>query len=331
MRALATIRKIAEIKPIPEADLIEAYRVDGWWVVDSKGKYQINDLVVYCEVDSWIPNTVAPFLSKGKDPKVFEGVLGERLRTVRLKKQLSQGMLLPIEPTCKHIDSQLFEGLDVTCPVGILKWEAPIPAQLSGMALGNFPSGVPKTEQERIQNVDYGEFSFEKYEVTEKLLGTSCTFFLDENEQFHVCSRNLDLKFDENNTYWKMAIKHAIETKMKAFGLKNHAIQGEICGEGINGNNYKKSLEFYVFDLFSTATGYLNPFQRYQLVKDMGLPHVPILFGDYFFMDTKGELLLKAEGKSVIADCQREGFVFKALTSSKRFKVVSNAWLLKYD
>lgn len=33
MRKLATIRKIAEIKPIEGAVAIEHCRVDGWWVV----------------------------------------------------------------------------------------------------------------------------------------------------------------------------------------------------------------------------------------------------------------------------------------------------------
>ena len=36
MRKLATIREIAEIKPIPDADRIEVARIDGWEVVVSK-------------------------------------------------------------------------------------------------------------------------------------------------------------------------------------------------------------------------------------------------------------------------------------------------------
>lgn len=145
-RKLATIRKIAEIKSIPDADRIVAYRVDGWWVVDSVGKYQIGDLVCYLEVDSWVPHTLAPFLSKGNEPREFENVKGERLRTIRLKGQLSQGLLLPLTPA----DKEYFgEGEDVTEDFGILKWEAPIPAELSGDVKGSFPGMIPKTDQER--------------------------------------------------------------------------------------------------------------------------------------------------------------------------------------
>jgi RNA ligase (TIGR02306 family) len=90
MRKLATIREIEEIKPIPEADKICAYRVDDWWVVDTINKYQVNDLVIYCEVDSWIPHELAPFLSKGQEPREYNGVKGERLKTVKLRGQISQ-------------------------------------------------------------------------------------------------------------------------------------------------------------------------------------------------------------------------------------------------
>ena len=152
-RALASIRRIVEIKPIEFADKICAYRVDGWWAVDTIEKYNIDDLVVYVEIDSWVPTAIAPFLSKGKTPREYAGVPGERLRTVKLKGTLSQGLLLPISPTCDMIESSLFEGLDVSFPLGITKWEPVLPACLAGQARGNFPSWGRKTDQERIENL----------------------------------------------------------------------------------------------------------------------------------------------------------------------------------
>lgn len=64
VRKMASIQKIAEVKAIPDADKICAYRVNGWWIVDQVGKYVVGDLVVYAEPDSWIPTTLAPFLTK---------------------------------------------------------------------------------------------------------------------------------------------------------------------------------------------------------------------------------------------------------------------------
>lgn len=97
MRKLASIKKIEEIKKIEGADKICAYRVDGWWVVDTIDRYQPGDLAVYLEIDSWVPNELAPFLSKGQEPREFNGVKGQRLRTVKLRGVTSQGLLLPLK------------------------------------------------------------------------------------------------------------------------------------------------------------------------------------------------------------------------------------------
>ena len=99
MRKLATIRKVSEIAPIIGADKICHYRVDGWWIVDSVGRYQVNDLAIYIEIDAWCPHELAPFLSKGKEPREYNGVKGERLKTVKLRGAVSQGLLLPCDVT----------------------------------------------------------------------------------------------------------------------------------------------------------------------------------------------------------------------------------------
>ena len=96
MRKLATIRRIDAIRPIPDADAIECAVIGGWSVVIKKGEFGAGDVAVYCEIDSWIPHELAPFLSKGQEPREFEGVRGERLRTVKLRGTTSQGLLLPL-------------------------------------------------------------------------------------------------------------------------------------------------------------------------------------------------------------------------------------------
>ena len=337
-RKLATIRKIAEVKAIPDADKICAYRVDGWWVVDSVGKYQVDDLVVYLEVDSFVPHELAPFLSKGKEPREFEGVKGERLRSVRLKKQISQGLFLPLQtvfelPSTTNCD---VEGADVTEALGILKWERPMNAQLAGMARGNFPALVPKTDQERIQNLtrSFEQYQLDTWSITEKLDGSSCTFYLDADDVFHVCSRNLDLKEDEANSFWKVARKFNIEDIMRRNFMKGMAIQGEMIGEGIQGNQYKVQLDFYVYDMYNTATGqYILPAQLKAACEKLGLKHVPII-GEVARIDdyTISSILEHAEGKSLLNGSEREGLVFKSNTVHDRsFKAINNKWLLKNE
>jgi RNA ligase (TIGR02306 family) len=340
-RKLATIRKIAEVKSIEGADKICAYRVDGWWVVDSVGKYQVDDLVVYAEPDSWVPTELAPFLSKGKEPREYEGVKGERLRTVKLRGQISQGLLLPLSVVTEvqkedWVTPDEFEGSDVTDVLGIIKWERPMNAQLAGMARGNFPALVPKTDQERIQNLTR---SFEQYQqdiwsITEKLDGSSCTFYLDDEDVFHVCSRNLDLKEDEANSFWKVARKFNIEDIMRRNFMKGMAIQGEMIGEGIQGNQYKVQLDFYVYDMYNVHTGqYILPMQLKAACEKLGLKHVPILSEIAEISSATIQSLLQyAEGKSLLNGSNREGIVFKSNSVHDRsFKAISNSWLLKNE
>lgn len=323
MRKLATIRKISELRPIPEADLIETAVLDGWEVVVKKGEHKVGDLVVYCEIDSWIPFDIAPFLCRGKEPREYNGVAGERLKTVRLRGQLSQGLILDIFP------SGAVEGEDVTELLGIQLWERPMPAQLSGLTKGYFPSFIPKTNEERVQNlVSYlPNWSDHIWEVTEKLDGSSMTVYW--NGEFGVCSRNLDLKRDENNTFWKTAISLNLEENLYEFG--NIAIQGELIGEGIQGNKYNiKGHRFYVFNIFDIDTGkYLNKISRDTICKALGLNQVPELNCEYS-CDVK-TLLSLAEGKSELnPKTEREGIVWKSQTdTSIHFKVISNKFLLK--
>lgn len=338
-RKMATVEVVAEVKAIPEADKIQAYRIKDWWVVDSVGKYQVGDAVLYCEVDSWIPTEIAPFLSKGKEPKEFEGIKGERLRTIRLKKQVSQGLLLPVslvEGAVPNPHQRLQEGDDVSALLGIVKWEAPIPACLAGVVRGNLPEGIIKTDQTRVQNIGrhLPEYYGMKFEKTEKLHGSSCTMYLDASGDFHVCSRNLDLKFDENNSFWKAALKYKVEEKLKSLELLGLAIQGELIGEGINGNQYKVALAFRVFDMYLVPEKrYLTSEERIVMTDLLGLLHSPIM--EYVTLGeehTVEALLKSAEFSSALNGSTAEGFVLKSVSKPEiSFKVVSQQWLLKNE
>jgi RNA ligase (TIGR02306 family) len=347
MRKLATIRRIADIRPIPDADAIEVAVVDGWKVVVKKGEYKPGDLAVYLEIDSWVPHALAPFLSKGQAPREYNGVKGEKLRTIKLRGQVSQGLLLKLETVpekgisnavpfiedgrIRHQVVNGDEGSDVTEILRIQKWEAEIPAQLQGQVRGAFPTSlIPKTDQERIQNC-FAEIEAKgdvDYEVTMKLDGTSCTIFRWEGE-LRVCSRNLELKVnDENrdNTLVKMAL--AVGDKI-ANGL---AFQGEVWGEGIQGNKEKiKGQRFSVFDIFDiNAHEYLSPDRRRQLCYDLDIVHVPVIDSHASAPASVEEGLAIASGPSIHA-AHREGVVYKCNENpSFSFKIINNDWLVHY-
>jgi len=346
-RKLASIRKISEIKSIPDADLICTYIVDGWTIVDSVGKYSVNELVVMLEIDSFVPTELASFLSKDKEPREYMGIRGERLKTVRLKKQISQGLILSTGMVLglmvsndaydygQELSEFLWEGQDVTELLGVVKWEAPeefIPAN----AKGNFPSFIPKTDQQRVQNLSREFYEWltdgSVWQKTEKLDGSSITVFVNADNS-GVCSRNLELLEDENNTYWKMTKKYKLLETLRSTG-RNLAFQGEIYGQGISGNLYglddQRFALYAIYDI--DAQCYLPPDQAYRTALVLGVPHVPhegnLSLGEFY--DTMQELIDDADGMSCVnTKAIREGYVYKNLETNESFKCISSGYLLK--
>lgn len=354
-RKLASIRKIKSIEPIEGADKIELVTVDGWKVVVAKDvNHKVDDFVIYCEVDSFLPiKEEYEFLRKSSYKKMADGSEGFRLKTIKLRGQISQGLILPLSvlegegemkigvSSQSHGDQLqvgpydnalvIEEGVDVTDVLGIVKYEPPVPAQLAGQVKGMFPSFLKKTDEERIQNLtkEFPIYKLAKFYVTEKLDGSSVTYYVKDGV-FGVCSRNLDLLEDENNTMWKFAITTGLREKMVGLG-KNIAVQGEIIGEGIQGNPYQRIGQtvkiFNGFDI--DKYDYLSLDELLELTKVLELKTVPILDLDFTLPETIDELLLMAEGKSVLNNkTEREGLVIRSHDRKISFKAISNKFLL---
>ncbi|MBM3756980.1 MAG: RNA ligase (ATP) [Acidobacteria bacterium] len=326
-RQLATVRRIAAVDPIPGADAIEVATVTGWKVVIKKGEFVPGDLAVYCEIDSFLP--ICPeyeFLRKSSLRRMG-GLEGFRLKTIRLRGQVSQGLLIPAPQDAS-------EGDDVTEQLGIIKYEPPIPASLAGRARGPWPP-VPKTDEERIQNLPEMLASEHSFYVTEKLDGSSATYVLNR-ENFFVCSRNLNLVEDAENTFWRIARELNLEEKMRAHG-GNFAVQGELIGPGVQGNRYKLAKnEVRLYSAFNVDTHEYLPWETLtSLAKELGMETVPLIrqgatvknFG------TIEEFLADADGPSAIGGAPREGLVWRAENTGAKigFKAISNAFLLATD
>lgn len=340
-RSLASVQRIAEIKSIPGADAIEAVRVNGWWVVAKKEEFQVGDLCVYFEIDSVLPvRKEFEFLRKGCYVKKDWLPSGEgfRLRTIKLRGQVSQGLVIP-KPTALM---DAVEGDVLTAYFGVVKWDPPVPAELTGQARGSFPSFIRKTDQERVQNC-YNEIPSGSYVMEEKLEGSSCTIYF-YNGVYGVCSRNLDLEIEEynkDNAFIKTASRYGFDGALKHFG-KNIAIQAELVGPGIQGNIYKlHEPKLFVFDVFDIdKQEYLTPAERTEVLNKLesgGLfkfDRVPVV-GNFVmnpsvFCPTTEDILSLAEGKSELNMIQeREGVVFKSLAGRFSFKAISNVYLLK--
>ena len=199
MRKLASIQQIRDIQPIPNADAIEVVIINGWQVVAKKGEFKIGELCVYFEIDSFLP--IKPefeFLRKSCYKKMADGSKGFRLKTIKLRGQISQGLALPFDLFINTKAAFVEIGQDVTELLQVKKYEMPIPPALQGFAKGNFPSFIRKTDQERVQNIWYKlneKYNHINFEVTLKLDGTSATYYYRDGE-IGVCSRNLNLKIE---------------------------------------------------------------------------------------------------------------------------------------
>lgn len=336
-RKLSSIRVINEINPIPEADAIERATVDGWNVVVKKGEFKPGDLCVYCEIDSFLPvKDEFEFLRKSSYRKMSDGTEGFRLKTIKLRGQVSQGLLLPISVLPNEVVSSTglsdLPGTDVTSVLGIVKYEPPVPACLAGKIKGYFPSFIPKTDEERIQNLPE-IFVNEKetlFDATEKLDGSSTTFYIKDGE-FGVCSRNLELLEDDENTLWKCGRDMNIKAKLESLAI-NIALQGELIGEGIQGNPYKikgQTVRFYnAFDI--DRYEYLRYEDFNKLIGMLGLETVPVIHEGLRLPESIEEILKLAEGKSILnPNFNREGLVFRTRGAKRiSFKAISNLFLL---
>ena len=344
-RKLATIRTVREIAPIEGADAIELARLDGWQCVVKKGEFQAADQGVYFEIDSFLP--IEPrfeFLRKSSLKRMNDEE-GFRLKTIKLRGQLSQGLLLPLAAFPELAGQPLQEGANVTEALRIQKYEPPIPAELSGIALGPFPSFIPKTDAERIQNLPdhFQAYGSDAFEITEKLDGSSMTVY-HRDGQLGVCSRNLELVESEANTLWQIVRRSGLDRVLAELG-RALALQGELAGEGIQKNPLRiRGQRLFLFHVFDIDRGaYLTPPERrvlYQTLRQKTgselLDHVPVIgeavriFERYPSMDL---LLSAADGKSQIAPQRdREGLVFKSLRHPNVvFKALSNRYLLKNE
>lgn len=360
MRKLASVKKVSEIRPIAGKDRIELAIIDGWSVIVKKNEFKVDDLCVYCEIDSVLPDREEfDFL---RDKKF-------RIKTMKMAGVISQGICFPLSilPTPYYN-----EGEDVTEIIGVKQYEPTMdkeaeateknasdtkyPKWLMRIKLfrkliyksnhkeaKGFPSFISKTDETRIQNVPWILKSKEPWIATEKIDGQSGTFALVRRKslwlwkknkfEYIVCSRNLRLWNKNNSSYWSVSDKYKIEEKLKELIGNNEwvAIQGECVAPNVQGNKYKVAEpDLYVFNLIY-PTGRAGSLTAKLICEEKGFKFVPIIGKTYILPDTVDAVLAYAHGKSQIADTIREGIVFRTQDGQKSFKAVDPLFLLKYD
>lgn len=339
MRKLASIQNIKYIKPIPDADSIETVGVLGWECVSKKGEFKTNDKCLYIEIDSLLPEIPEfEFLRKNCWNQSFKRF---RIKTVRLKKQISQGLALPLNVFPSLLDLEV--GTDVTDILNIEKYEPPIPAQIVGDAR-KFSWPVSKTDETRVQLDDEYHFieqlSGKPYYISLKLDGTSSTFLIDPNDDsYHVCGRNYSYQKKPNHDFWRISEKYNIEQGLRNLLSRgiNVAIQGECCGPGIQKNPLGLPLaDLFIFNVVNIENKTkLCLDESMDIVNELGLKFVPLIEKGESFNYSVNDLLSKAEGKyfehfsTAKKNQDREGIVIRSICGNLSFKAINNQFLLK--
>ena len=346
MRKLASVQRIWKIEPIEGADRIELAHVLGWQCVVNKGQFQPMDIGVYFEIDSFLP--IRPefeFMWTSSYKKT--DIMGEgfRLRTMRFRGQISQGLLLPLSQF-PEIPADAEMGTDVTDLLGVRKWEIEERATTGGTVIGTLPYDIPHTDETRVQEEPelIQAFAGLEYYISTKMDGSSHSIGIDENG-FHVTGHNYEYKDDGNSSFYELVKARGYREKMEAFaqenGLTALTIQGELCAPGIQRNRLRLSKpEWYVFTVRENGKRVgLN--RMLEVCAALGMEHVPIeevgvdLPSKY---PTVEALLERADGDYPNGG-KKEGIVVRPtepvfcplISASLSMKIVSNKYLLKNE
>lgn len=384
-RALAYTVTIDSIAPIEKADNIELAHVGGWNVIIRKHEFSAGDMAVFFEIDSLLPETEWSEFLRPKKFKVKTYKLG-KFNVISQGLLLPMSILPDNKTYSVHEDVTKLLGIKYyvaednarkaksnpnakynnmcarNSKLAKKKWWKWLMKRTWGRKLlfvffgrkkdnpKNWPAWIKKTDEDRIENVMFMLEDKNPYVVTEKIDGTSTTFFLDltgRKPDFGVCSRNVrQMDADQKNfvsdmsgignVYWEMAFKYDVEDALKDIAKKHNykhvVLQGETYGESVQGNKYKiDERRFAAFNLIFDGER-LGSVEAKKILAEYNIPFVPIIDDNYILPDADDfeEFKQSADGKSVINNkCLREGFVYRSQDGQKSFKNVSRKFLLK--
>lgn len=298
---LVYIGKIIDLQPIKGADFIVSATVvcgqgGKWKGIVRKADFQMGDLCNVFLPDSLIPEQECMSFMKSSN---------WRVKMRRFKGAPSEVLIMPNNV----FGESCFVGRDVTVENGVTKYNKPVPAHLQGIAIGHFPSFIPKTDEPNYQNME-GQELIEKlegkhYYVTEKCDGSSTTAFRYKGK-FGLCSRNLELERNENNGYWQVAIKYKLEELLP----EGYALQWE-TGPGIQSNPMGlKEIDGFAFSGYKIDEHrYLEMSEFLSLLDSLKFPSAEIIDTHHCF--SKDGLETRGEGKYKNGN-EREGVVIRS-------------------
>jgi RNA ligase (TIGR02306 family) len=275
---LASTEKVTKVFPHPNADKLEFVHVLGYNCLVPKGLYSVDDLVILIQ-----PDTVLPPVAW---TEIYRKVSAKRVKAIRLRGEWSFGIVekLSLLPE----DADIAEGIEVSALLNITKYEPPVPIELN--AKGLLPYGIPKTDEERYQNLPFEDYLGKSVDVTLKVDGQSFTTYYKDGA-FGICGRTLEYKLEFHNDYTAHIKRYDLENKLRTFCEKhgvNIALRGESYGKGVQSSKTNphsqldKGVMFFGVWLIAERRYALkgDRFYIHKVAEELGLPTVPMLERD---------------------------------------------------
>lgn len=342
MRDLAKVSRIDNLTSVQGKDRIELATVNNYPVIVPKGDYQVGDLVVYVFYDTVLPLWKEfEFLKARCYSNLYNGY---RIKNLKMCGVYSSGIVFNMD-ILPNDNYKL--GDDVTEALQIQKYDPELLVELGQMSPNSikkqYPSTVRKSDETNIEKTYgwlKGKYPDEEYYLTEKMEGQAGTWLLNKDGIMEEYSHNCFRDTNEDNTWTKVAnkynIKEVLRTQFETWG-ERLAIQGEICGQGIQSNIYGfKELKLFVYKITNVDTGKAYNHGALLNICDVyDLPTVPLL-GFSKLLDSVESMLVHCEGNSIFGkNVKREGVVWRSVNNQEvgcKCKSRSyQAWFAKKD
>jgi|SRR5271157_791096 len=321
--------KIKEIKVHSNADKLELGTIENntYQFVVGKGEFKTGDDVIYFPIDSLLLDELSIYLNVRS---FLTGKEHNRIRTVKLRGEISQGLVVPAMKIYQYlqikninVDDNLVDYKDV---LQVVKYEPP-PILEKGGKLIMLPEFVESYDIEGCDNFpDIVNYLMDKVVmVSEKLEGSNAGVTITPEGQIIVNQHNYAIEPIEGqvHTWIKVSEECGVvdfvkKLQQNEYPQKQITVRTELLGGKIQSNIYKfKEYTLRIYDI--KVDGKYIGYKTYKdlLVKyDMIKYNVPILSDSIILKEwLNGKTIQGASnGKSILnPEVLREGIVIKPI------------------
>lgn len=288
---ICPVVRLGEPQPIPGADKIEVFNVEGSGpVVQAKGQFKAGDLACFIPPETMVDTSLAAFEFLKKSARKSDG--WAKIKPVRLRGQLSVGVLVSAmgQP----------EGANLADKYNVKKIEdlenklQPMakPKSLKSRLIAwwnrkfnpeskRLWPGIPVYDINQLYKMRKDVFQPDQMMiVTEKLHGTNARYVIGKDGKLWCGSRTMWRMHDGKNVYSRAAVEAGIEAKLRRLA-EPLVLWGEIVGPQVQkGFSYglkDGEIKFYAFDIYhATERRFLDPEETIKICGWLNVDMVPV-------------------------------------------------------